>query len=88
MNLEVYLILSPYLQVIMGGGRREFLPNSTNPLINSKGRRLDGVDLIEQWHHDKADRNVSHLYIADRDQLKKVFVLFYSLILSNFDHEK
>ncbi|XP_060803267.1 membrane-bound alkaline phosphatase isoform X2 [Amyelois transitella] len=60
-------------KVILGGGRKEFLPNITNPLVNSTGRRLDGVDLIEKWHLEKVARDVSHQYVSDKHELLKVF---------------
>ncbi|XP_047533306.1 membrane-bound alkaline phosphatase-like isoform X1 [Vanessa atalanta] len=60
-------------KVIMGGGRREFTPNVTNPLTNSTGKRLDGIDLIDLWHEDKVDLNVTHQYVTDRSELMKVF---------------
>ncbi|CAH0715321.1 unnamed protein product, partial [Brenthis ino] len=61
-------------KVIMGGGRREFLPNVTNPLTtNSTGRRQDSLDLIELWHEDKMQNNATHQYVSDRSELMKVF---------------
>lgn len=56
----------------MGGGRREFLPNVTNPLVNGTGKRLDGLDLTEMWHVDKTERNATHQYVTDRSELMKV----------------
>ncbi|GBP05328.1 Membrane-bound alkaline phosphatase [Eumeta japonica] len=44
-------------KVIMGGGRREFLPN----------------DLTELWHVDKVQNNLTHQYITDRSELMKVY---------------
>ncbi|XP_035440164.2 membrane-bound alkaline phosphatase isoform X1 [Spodoptera frugiperda] len=61
-----------HFKVIMGGGRREFLPNTTN-ILGSKGRRLDGVDLTDLWHVDKLNMNASHQFVTDRLELLKVF---------------
>ncbi|KAJ0176442.1 hypothetical protein K1T71_007621 [Dendrolimus kikuchii] len=58
-------------KVIMGGGRRELLPNVTGPL-GSAGRRVDGLDLTEMWHVDKQQLNVSHQFVTDRLELMKV----------------
>ncbi|XP_059052250.1 membrane-bound alkaline phosphatase-like [Achroia grisella] len=60
-------------KVILGGGRREFLPNITDPLIKGKGRRIDGVDLIEKWSEDKIKKNVSHVYVSDKSELMRVY---------------
>ncbi|XP_026738716.1 alkaline phosphatase, tissue-nonspecific isozyme-like isoform X2 [Trichoplusia ni] len=62
-----------HLKVIMGGGRREFLPNVTSLVGTNKGKRLDGVDLTELWHVDKQQKNVTHQYVIDRTELMKVF---------------
>ncbi|XP_063536649.1 membrane-bound alkaline phosphatase-like [Cydia strobilella] len=59
-------------KVIMGGGRRELQPKIQNPLVNSTGRRLDGLDLTELWHIDKTEKNVTHQYVTDRSELVKV----------------
>ncbi|CAG9786912.1 unnamed protein product [Diatraea saccharalis] len=60
-------------KVIMGGGRRELLPNVSDPLVKTVGRRLDGLDLTEMWHVDKVNKNATHQYITDRNELMKVF---------------
>ncbi|KAM3957555.1 alkaline phosphatase, tissue-nonspecific isozyme [Aphomia sociella] len=60
-------------KVILGGGRREFLPKSSDPSVNSTGRRLDGVDLVEKWHQDKQDKNVSHVFVDDKSELMQVY---------------
>ncbi|CAG9129403.1 unnamed protein product [Plutella xylostella] len=54
------------LKVILGGGRREFLPNSTVDEEGARGRRLDGRDLVGEWRADKRARNASHSYVWDR----------------------
>ncbi|XP_072949535.1 membrane-bound alkaline phosphatase-like [Epargyreus clarus] len=59
-------------KVIMGGGRRELTPNISTPLVNSTGKRLDGVDLTEMWHVDKLQKNATHQYVTDRVELMKV----------------
>ncbi|PZC85786.1 hypothetical protein B5X24_HaOG215148 [Helicoverpa armigera] len=62
-----------HFKVIMGGGRREFLPNVTSLVGNTKGKRRDGVDLTELWHVDKVNLNATHQYVTDRQELLKVF---------------
>ncbi|XP_047032198.1 membrane-bound alkaline phosphatase-like [Helicoverpa zea] len=56
-------------KVILGGGRREFIPTSSIDEEGRSGRRTDGRNLIEEWQRDKVSRNVSHRYIWNRDQL-------------------
>ncbi|XP_046484551.1 membrane-bound alkaline phosphatase-like [Neodiprion pinetum] len=59
-------------QVVLGGGRRTFLPNSTVDDEGSYGYREDGVDLIETWKQNKADRNSSYSYVWNRSGLRNV----------------
>nr|XP_021194990.2 membrane-bound alkaline phosphatase [Helicoverpa armigera] len=56
-------------KVILGGGRREFLPNTTIDEEGSKGRRLDFRNLIEEWQEDKKARNATYQYVWNRKQL-------------------
>ncbi|XP_072174583.1 alkaline phosphatase-like [Diadema setosum] len=53
-----------FINVILGGGRRNFLPNTTlDPEyghLNQTGRREDNRDLIERW---LADKGVSARYV-------------------------
>ncbi|XP_053612175.1 membrane-bound alkaline phosphatase-like [Plodia interpunctella] len=60
-------------KVILGGGRREFLPNSTIDEEGHVGTRSDGRNLIEEWQQDKTNRDFSHSYVWNRDQLMNHF---------------
>lgn len=60
----------------MGGGRKEFFPNTTSLLLNGTGVRLDGLDLAEKWHEDKVAKNASHQYVTDRAELLKVCTIY------------
>ncbi|XP_050685011.1 membrane-bound alkaline phosphatase-like [Leptidea sinapis] len=77
-------------KVIMGGGRREMLPNITSPLANYTGKRNDGLDLTDMWHVDKLEKNATHQYVTDRNELMKVYnsddIPEYLLGLFNNDH--
>ncbi len=46
------------LEIILGGGRSNFLPNTQNDpeYPAQKGRRLDGRDLTKEWLAGRADR--------------------------------
>ncbi|XP_075980335.1 membrane-bound alkaline phosphatase-like [Anticarsia gemmatalis] len=56
-------------QVILGGGRREFLPNTVIDEEGTQGQRLDGRNLIEEWQEAKKSQNVSYQYVWNREQL-------------------
>ncbi|KAE8747550.1 hypothetical protein FOCC_FOCC005711 [Frankliniella occidentalis] len=71
-------------RVIMGGGKRAFVPKSVDP----KGNRLDGANLIEKWKDDKKDKK--GVYVEDLDGLKKLDFANtdYLLGLFEYDHLK
>ncbi|XP_065095637.1 membrane-bound alkaline phosphatase-like [Ochlerotatus camptorhynchus] len=61
------------LKVIMGGGRREFLPNTTTDDEGVPGQRTDGTDLIKHWlHHKQSHGHHRAAYVQNRDQLLEV----------------
>ncbi|CAH0401074.1 unnamed protein product [Chilo suppressalis] len=58
-----------HFKVILGGGRRNFLPNFTRDEEGTRGRRTDGRNLIHEWQDDKRERNLSFAYAWNRAQL-------------------
>ncbi|XP_022901311.1 alkaline phosphatase-like [Onthophagus taurus] len=52
--------------VILGGGRRAFIPNTLTDEEGSKGKRQDGRNLIEEWKDINGDN--AH-YVWNRDDL-------------------
>ncbi|XP_041982531.1 membrane-bound alkaline phosphatase-like, partial [Aricia agestis] len=63
------LNLANLSQVILGGGRREFLPSTAVDEEGTPGLRADGRDLLREWREDKAARNLSHRYVGSRADL-------------------
>ena len=45
------------------------MPNSIIDEEGSKGRRIDGRNLIEEWQENKKARNTSYQYVWNREQL-------------------
>ncbi|CAH0401075.1 unnamed protein product [Chilo suppressalis] len=60
------------LKVILGGGRREFLPVNMTDEENERGLRTDGRNLIEEWQASKRSQNVSHRYVWNRTELMEL----------------
>uniref|UniRef100_A0A0B6YRE7 alkaline phosphatase n=1 Tax=Arion vulgaris TaxID=1028688 RepID=A0A0B6YRE7_9EUPU len=63
------------IKVILGGGRRYFLDNSTNdPMLGvpDSHQRRDGLNLVEEWKQDKRQRNASHSYVWNKSGLDSV----------------
>ncbi|XP_001648006.2 alkaline phosphatase [Aedes aegypti] len=66
-----------HLKVILGGGRRQFYPNTSTDSEGVPGRRTDGMDLIKHWLHHKRSHQQNHgggraSYVQNRDQLLEV----------------
>lgn len=57
------------LKVILGGGRREFLPNTTVDEEGTSGLRTDGRDLVAEWRQHKQALGEPHAYVWHRQQL-------------------
>ncbi|XP_049957900.1 membrane-bound alkaline phosphatase-like [Schistocerca serialis cubense] len=60
------------IKVILGGGRKMFLPNTTVDEEGASGRRWDSRNLISEWLDDKSDRDATASYVWNRDQLLAV----------------
>lgn len=58
---------NPNINVILGGGRRAFLNKTNKDSLNR--RREDGLDLIEEWKKDKANRGLRHQYVQNKKEL-------------------
>lgn len=55
--------------MILGGGRKEFLPKNATDEDGKRGVRTDGVDLIAKWKSDKSRQGSSFKYVWNREQL-------------------
>ncbi|XP_059057402.1 alkaline phosphatase-like [Achroia grisella] len=77
-----------HINVIMGGGRRHFLPTITpdpeHP--NREGRRLDGRNLAEDWAREKKRRRLRAQYIHSREQLAKLDPRSVDYLLGLFEY--
>ncbi|XP_061714309.1 alkaline phosphatase-like [Cydia pomonella] len=76
------------INVIMGGGRRHFLPTVTpDPEHPSReGRRLDGRNLAEDWAREKKRRRLRAQYIHSKDQLAKLDPRSVDYLLGLFEY--
>ncbi|MCZ4336318.1 alkaline phosphatase [Shewanella colwelliana] len=63
------------INVVMGGGRRAFIPNTTVDPEGKSGRRADGRDLTAEWLSQYSNA----AYVTDRDS-------FLALDTANTDH--
>ncbi|XP_053604607.1 alkaline phosphatase-like isoform X1 [Plodia interpunctella] len=76
------------INVIMGGGRRHFIPNVTpdpeHP--NREGRRLDGRNLAEDWAREKKRRRLRAQYIYSKEHLAKLDPRAVDYVLGLFEY--
>ena len=47
--------------MVLGGGRKNFLPTTVNDDNGLPGLRTDNVNLIEQWKASKGGRNAVYV---------------------------
>lgn len=57
---------------MMGGGRLNFLPNTTTDDQGNRGRRWDGRNLIDEWKNDKNSKGFLHKYVSKRTDFLQV----------------
>ncbi|MEA1879650.1 MAG: alkaline phosphatase [Campylobacterota bacterium] len=69
------------IEVAMGGGRREFMPNNLVDIEGKKGRRTDGQDLREVWKK----RNVYGQYVETLAAFEKIDTSKTSKLLGLFN---
>lgn len=74
------------LNVIMGGGRRNFLPKDVHDDENNTGSRSDGVNLIEEWKKMKKEQGLLADYIWHKKQLENISNYDSVLGLFHTDH--
>lgn len=58
--------------MILGGGRKEFIPKNVTDEDGKSGARTDGVNLITKWKSDKSSRGSSYKYVWNREQLLNI----------------
>lgn len=62
-----------------------FKPNTyKDPENNKTGHRKDGLDLIEYWINEKANRNVRARYISTAEELASISKGSVDYLLGNF----
>lgn len=73
------------LNVIMGGGRQQFLPKTETDRDGQAGKRGDGVNLIEEWQRV---HNQTGIFVDTKDKLEAVDPLRHNHVLGLFsaDH--
>lgn len=61
--------LGKNLKVIMGGGRKEFLPKEVVDEEGYSGDRVDGINLIDSWQLQKQSQKLNYKYVWNRTDL-------------------
>lgn len=77
------------INVILGGGRRHFLPRKKAPdpqLQTDMGRREDGRNLIDEWLRDKKTRDLDYEYVHRKEDFDKVDPAKTDYLLGLFNH--
>ncbi|XP_077295947.1 alkaline phosphatase-like [Arctopsyche grandis] len=76
------------INVILGGGRRHWLPTVTRDpeQPSAEGRRLDGRNLIDDWLRDKKRRRLRAEYVWNKEQFDNVNTDKVDYLLGLFDY--
>ncbi|WP_066960158.1 alkaline phosphatase [Microbulbifer sp. Q7] len=73
------------IDVVMGGGRRSFLPAEVTDLEGKAGRRTDGVNLIDAWKARYNDGVTNARYIEDQSGFDGIEVASTDKLLGLFE---
>ncbi|WP_299594083.1 alkaline phosphatase [uncultured Microbulbifer sp.] len=73
------------IDVIMGGGRRSFLPKEVTDLEGNTGKREDGVNLIDAWKERYGNQADSVVYIEDQAGFDNIDVAGTDKLLGLFE---
>lgn len=76
------------INVLLGGGRRYMLPNTTaDPETKTvdKNHRLDGRNLIQEWEDDKKARGLTYKYVWNKEDFDKVDSRYTDYLLGLFE---
>lgn len=75
------------IQVVMGGGRTNFFPNTTiDPEYGKAGNRLDGRDLISVWRDLQKTKGKSHQYVWNKQQFNAIDPTTTDYVLGLFEN--
>ncbi|CAH8579943.1 unnamed protein product [Schistosoma margrebowiei] len=59
------------VNVIMGGGAAEFYGPSDNTTFNTKGKRSDSRNLLQEWKDMQTEMNRKHVLLHTNDEFKR-----------------
>lgn len=65
----IYGTVGRNLNVIMGGGREQFLPKGQKDILGGKGKRHDNQDLIDKW---KSIHNGASAFVQTKEEMSAV----------------
>lgn len=65
----IYGTVGRNLNIIMGGGREQFMPKEQKDIWGGKGKRHDNQDLIDKW---KSIHNGASAFVQTKEQLSAV----------------
>uniref|UniRef100_A0A182M9R4 Alkaline phosphatase n=1 Tax=Anopheles culicifacies TaxID=139723 RepID=A0A182M9R4_9DIPT len=72
-------------KVILGGGRKQFIPTSEQDTSGARGLRTDGKNLINEWQQSKQGANAT--YITTVNQLASLDTSKIDYLLGLFDYD-
>ncbi|RWR99106.1 Alkaline phosphatase: tissue-nonspecific isozyme-like protein, partial [Leptotrombidium deliense] len=73
------------INVVLGGGRREFLPQM--PHERESGLRNDRINLVKSWIEEKHKRRERANYVTTKEELMKLNDSHTNFVLGLFSHD-
>ncbi|CAO1396268.1 unnamed protein product [Diamesa serratosioi] len=73
-------------KVVLGGGRKNFLPSNINDMNGQPGTRTDNINLIEQWKSSKKDSRAT--FVTTKEELTTLNTTNIDYLFGLFDYDK
>ncbi|XP_058062181.1 membrane-bound alkaline phosphatase-like [Anopheles bellator] len=78
--------IGKHFKVILGGGRKQFLPTTEVDTSGNRGLRTDGSNLISEWQQSKG-AGANATYITSVDELGRLDTSKIDYLLGLFDYD-
>lgn len=73
-------------KVVLGGGRKNFLPSNVNDTNGQPGMRTDSVNLIEEWKNSKQGSRAT--FVSTKQELTSLNTTNIDYLFGLFDYDK
>ncbi|XP_049545912.1 membrane-bound alkaline phosphatase-like [Anopheles darlingi] len=79
--------IGKHFKVILGGGRKQFLPTTETDSSGGRGLRTDGKNLVREWQQSRGADGANATYITSASELGSLDTSKIDYLLGLFDYD-